>query len=730
MKLCMGCMEEIEDNVTTCPYCGYDETTLQQEAYYLKPGTVIGGKYILGRVIKYTGYVIKYMGMDAENNRKITITEYLPSDYSSRSAGENRVTIYSGDALTQFDQGLLTFLNEGNKIQQLGAVRGIAQIYDCIADNDTGYYISEYQRGFTLQEVLDKGKVFTPMEAKAVITELLLGLQQIHLQGIIHCDIAPENIFITNDGVPKLLDFGSAKYITTSNSKSLAIILKQGYAPEEQYRSQGERDASTDVYALAAVMYRMITGKIPMESIDRTLEDRLEEPSKIVPEIPKSMENALMNALNVYQKERTASAEEFYKELNSSETKRIKVKQKKRENGRMPLWIKSLVAVVVCAIFAGSAILYHSYQKEQELKLAGKVDEKFSTGLNKSYAAFLKNWEKYGFSENSVEVEYRYDNSVTEDTVKEFEDHTETGCLVDGTAIKTIKKDEKVKEDAVFAKVIVASADKYTFLSEWGSNAPAVAEENTEVTYEQKRFFGSIVLTEDATKPFGVVKSISVDGKKISPENITEPLYVRDCDNNKKNEVAISIYVGSYYVMGANREHKTSYYQGRRVSDVLFKYGNKGTGWTSKKLDSSKYDNNYISFEKNTGTIVDVLSKDLAAGNKYDGSKNIGEKLFDTVAVRMNYGECTVSDLRALHCRIKGNEKYRSDDIIIWSSQKTFKRNEEITIKTKSKPTPTPVPAPVQKSTPAPTEKQIFPEDTPTKKPAGSYDDNSHSSFN
>lgn len=95
MKLCMGCMEQMEDQLTICPHCGYDETSAVQEAYYLIPGTVIGGKYIVGKALKYGGYTVKYIGMDAENNRKVMIAEYLPNEFSTRSEGEEQVTIYS-----------------------------------------------------------------------------------------------------------------------------------------------------------------------------------------------------------------------------------------------------------------------------------------------------------------------------------------------------------------------------------------------------------------------------------------------------------------------------------------------------------------------------------------------------------------------------------------------------------------------------------------------------------
>lgn len=358
MKLCMGCMNEIEDHISTCPYCGFNETTLRQESYYLDPGTIIGGKYIVGKVLKYGGHTISYLGMDAEINQKIIIKEYLPSDFSTRAEGDREITIYSGDAKEQFEEGLTNFLNEANHIQQLTQLEGIAKVYDCVVENDTGYVISEYIEGRTLQEVLVEGKIYSPEEAKGFISQILKGLSQIHAQGVIHCDISPETILVTKEGQPKLFDFGATKYVTTVNSKSLAIILKQGYAPEEMYRSRGKRGAYTDVYALAAVMYRMITGKVPQESVERALIDELREPSKLGVKIPENLEHALMNALNVYQSDRTASAEKFLQELNSASVKRIRVKKKKNETGKFPIWAKGLVAVLVCSAIVGGVLWY------------------------------------------------------------------------------------------------------------------------------------------------------------------------------------------------------------------------------------------------------------------------------------------------------------------------------------------------------------------------------------
>ena len=365
MKLCMGCMNQIEDHLAACPYCGFHEAAFKQESYYLDPGTIVGGRYILGRVLSYGGHTISYLGMDAQAGRKVIVKEYLPSDFSTRSEGEKEVTIYSGDGQIQFERGLTNFLNEANRIQHLQHPEGIARIYDCMAENDTGYVISEYVEGQTLKEVLEAGKKYSVNEARAFMKKILRGLAEVHKLNIVHCDISPETIMITSSGEIKLLDFGAARYVTTANSKSLSIILKRGYAPEEQYRSRGVRGPWTDVYALGAVMYRMITGVIPQESVERVLAEELKEPSRLGVSIPENTENALMNALNIYQAERTPSAEAFLKELNSGSVKRVKPKNKADKTGKFPLWAKGLAVCLIAAVAAGAGVLVWKIQSDK-----------------------------------------------------------------------------------------------------------------------------------------------------------------------------------------------------------------------------------------------------------------------------------------------------------------------------------------------------------------------------
>ncbi len=529
MKLCMGCMNQMEDNLSTCPHCGFNEAALQQESYYLTPGTVVGGKYIVGRVLSYGGHTVSYLGMDAEAERKVVVKEYLPSDFSTRSEGENEVTIYSGDAQVQFERGLTNFLNEANKIQSLGSPEGIAEVYDCIAENDTGYVVSEYVQGQTLKDILASGKKYSPEEATAFISKILAGLSKVHPMNIVHCDIAPETIMVTDSGEIKLLDFGATRYVTTANSKSLAIILKQGYAPEEMYRSSGKRGPWTDVYALGAVMYRMITGRVPQEAVERTLVDELKEPSKLGVSIPDNIENALMNALNVYSEERTPSADVFLKELNSKSVKRLKVAKRKNDTGKFPVWAKGLVAALLCLVIAGGAYVAINGRQgnEKNLEADGYIMPSL-VGLDEEAA-------KKKLKENKFNIEFNilHTYSSEKEELGKIADQSIPAGSFNPADYKdmTVKQDKNDSEVSGTMNILINTDEYITFkdIEGWGMSAYRLQQ-------NLKLDSGKMGPQEEEDGTYWGITSISTtDGKEYTADDIQKD----DSDENEEILIAI-----------------------------------------------------------------------------------------------------------------------------------------------------------------------------------------------
>lgn len=369
MMRCMGCMEEISEKEEVCKYCGYRKDEDVKEAYYLLPGKVVGGKYIVGKVLGYGGFGVTYIGWDNVLNRKVAIKEYLPSDFATRSYGTKMLTVFSGEAAEQFEAGLNSFISEAKRLAKFNHVPEIVDIYDCFIENDTGYIIMEFLEGVTVKEMLKEKHHIPVEEAKQIVISVLKGLSVVHREGIIHRDIAPDNIFLTKSGEVRILDFGAARYATALQSRSLSVILKPGYAPEEQYRSRGEQGPWTDIYSLGATFYRMVTGIRPDESIERLVEDTVKPPSQLGIEIEPNIENAIMNSLNIRKEYRIQDAESFLEALtNGEEVERVIEKKEVREQLGLPRWMKwsaaaagALACVFLVLFFTGN-IRFHRLQ--------------------------------------------------------------------------------------------------------------------------------------------------------------------------------------------------------------------------------------------------------------------------------------------------------------------------------------------------------------------------------
>lgn len=615
MKLCMGCMNQIDEKMTVCPHCGFNEATLKQESYYLKPGTVVGGKYIVGKALSYGGYTVTYLGLDAEKNRKVMIKEYLPSDFSTRPEGDTEVTIYSGDACDQFEQGLTTFLNEANRIQQLQNPQGIMRVYDCVAENDTGYVISEYLEGKTLEQIMEEGRRFSVQEAKDFVCRILEGLRQVHPLDIIHCDISPETIFVTNTGEIKLLDFGATRYVTTANSKSLAIILKQGFAPEEQYRSRGERGPWTDVYALGAVMYYMITGVVPVESVDRALMDELKEPSKLGVQIPANIENALMNALNVYQNDRTPSAEIFYQELNSPQVNRIQVKKQKYETGKFPTWAKFLVAGMLCVVVGGCVFFVGMKDKSS-------TDAK----PEKPPIPQLSGWT-LGEAQNIVDKEIPGEEIRVEEEGRIYNRDEK----LDGTIWNQNPNAGQASESIGVITVNVYTSKECTYgdLLEKQGNVDALAEA---FNIDRKKIKKSEEKDNDDRKKKykDLYRIVLEDGQGLKP---------KDLENDINNVITLAkIKSVEYYVSPYLYKEELEDYKGKNINTVhfkkYFKKNKKGKPEYVKGTSTPACKKEYYSFTKAKGEIVYQY---VDPGKEYDSADEKGE-LFNIVKEKFDDG--------------------------------------------------------------------------------------------
>ena len=363
-KRCLGCMEFYGEEFEICPHCGYIEGTPPEEAIHMEPGTILHDRYIVGRVLGFGGFGVTYLGWDGRLEQKVAIKEYLPSEFSTRMPGQSTVTVFNGEKQEQFQDGLSKFVDEAKRLGKFQNEPGIVRIFDSFTDNDTAYIIMEYLDGETLTERLKREHTIPEDEAVEMLWPVMKSLQAVHREGILHRDIAPDNIFLTKDGEVKLIDFGASRYATTSHSRSLTVIIKPGYSPEEQYRSRGDQGTYTDVYAIAATLYKMITGVTPPDAMERraSIENKkkelLENPHKLDKRITINRENAILNAMNVQIEDRTPDIQTFMEELNADPpAKRKYGKIKKIDLYQWPLWMKILVPGILGVVIIFGVLL-------------------------------------------------------------------------------------------------------------------------------------------------------------------------------------------------------------------------------------------------------------------------------------------------------------------------------------------------------------------------------------
>ena len=228
--------------------------------------------YRIESVLGHGGFGITYKATEIDGGRKVAIKEYLPAGFSIRDAEDSSVHPAGPDDREDFEWGLQRF---GQEAQTLVSFHhpNIVAVHRFFEANNTAYLVMEYERGDSLAAILDRYKTLPENEIREFLHPLLDGLSRVHKAGFMHRDIKPENIFIRTDGTPVLLDFGSARQAVGERSNSLTSIVSSGYAPFEQYISEGHQGPWTDIYALGATLYRAVIGNKPPEATARMTKD-------------------------------------------------------------------------------------------------------------------------------------------------------------------------------------------------------------------------------------------------------------------------------------------------------------------------------------------------------------------------------------------------------------------------------------------------------------------------
>jgi hypothetical protein len=314
---CPNCFSDKPDG-GACPECGYPAGYENRTGVHLIPGTQLQSRYDIGKLLGQGGFGATYLGWDDRLQVKVAVKEYYPANLISRVPGSSRVVPFSDVHAEGFNIGMKKFLEEARLLARLREIKEIVGVQDFFEANDTAYLIMELLQGRTLKKfVSENGGPLDPRRAVTILSPIMKALQLVHELGLIHRDVAPDNIFITSTGERKLLDFGAARH-AAGQAANLTVILKPGYAPPEQYSHEGLQGPWTDVYAMCATIFVIICGKTPPDATTRFMNDRIPKLAEYNVQAPPAFEKALFAGLAMRHNERPQSMKDLQRSLTAA----------------------------------------------------------------------------------------------------------------------------------------------------------------------------------------------------------------------------------------------------------------------------------------------------------------------------------------------------------------------------------------------------------------------------
>ncbi|MDL2288255.1 serine/threonine-protein kinase [Oscillospiraceae bacterium OttesenSCG-928-F05] len=349
-QICLNCFQ-LRGAYDVCPYCGFIAGTPPEQAYHLHPGTVLQGRYVVGTVVGFGGFGITYKAWDTKLGILVAIKEFYPAGLVNRIPGETQIVIFSGERSENYTKQKDRFLDEAQQMAKFSGDEHIVNVFDFFEANMTAYIVMEFLNGVTLKEhMAERGGKLSSTEALSIADGLLAAVQSIHTRHIIHRDISPDNIHILVDGRVKLLDFGAARFSEADDDQALAVVIKMGYAPPEQYRSKVKQGPWTDLYAVGATLYKMLTGQTPDESVDRIERDQLKRPSQQGVTVDPRIDKVVMKAMALKPDLRFQKAEDMRRALGDDMTVDFPEEELKKRRT-----LRTLAAVFAAVLILGGA---------------------------------------------------------------------------------------------------------------------------------------------------------------------------------------------------------------------------------------------------------------------------------------------------------------------------------------------------------------------------------------
>ena len=305
--ICPFCSQENQSTATMCITCGAPLIP-QSPTYHLPAGSLLlQGKYRVEKIIGEGGFGITYGGVDLVNSQNVAIKENWPEKASRQGT---TVVLPHTTTPKSRDEQLNKVATEAEFLSKC-IHPNIVRVYDSFQENNTAYVVMDFIAGKPLSKIIEEEGTLPEERVKRYLIQLAEALRVIHGANLLHRDIKPENIIVDRQDRAILIDFGATKEFIAGQTRQMSVTLTRGYAPLEQYSYKSKRYPATDIYALCASMYEVLTGELPPEATERIQTDNLVSPRQLLPAIDPLLEQVIITGMKIKVEERFQTADEL-----------------------------------------------------------------------------------------------------------------------------------------------------------------------------------------------------------------------------------------------------------------------------------------------------------------------------------------------------------------------------------------------------------------------------------
>ncbi len=308
LLLCMGCMAPLEPGCTVCPHCGCRPES-PSHAEHLKPATLLAsGRYLVGRPVRHNPHSATYIGYDIEEDMRVLVVEFLPLHLATRNHTTQALKV-AASKTTAYTTLLQDFISLHKALAE-GTSEIVPQQLEAFPQHNTCYFVYRFTQTIALGEYISQAGGSLPwQQAKKLFMPLCTGLTQLHSKGLLHRGLCLETILVDAKGRLLLCDFALQELRTTGLGEGCELF--EGYSAPEQYHPEQWQGSWTDVYSLAAVLYRCLTGTRPDAPPLRELQDSLLPANSLEPSLPSDVAQALTDAMVLTTEQRIQSVDEL-----------------------------------------------------------------------------------------------------------------------------------------------------------------------------------------------------------------------------------------------------------------------------------------------------------------------------------------------------------------------------------------------------------------------------------